>query len=402
MTKDNISLVVADHERGCFYALTQKNSIAIYKPTTDKNVQHIQTLSNLYKAAQDKAPGSPALSPQSFQIVSLHVISTSESRSGLQLMAVTTNAVRLYFSPAIAYSYSYGSAGNGTRPLQLVHIRLPPTNLLHPDEVSMPRRPIVSRYGGPQPPQPTSRPYLLTSLDNSAYLNGLTVATQSGDTEGSDYVLCIAPDLTRIGALGQLNISHPPAMNQYQAANTRPPLTECGMLLAIPGRTWAMAVVPQAQPFSTPEGTPMPAVLNEFSYQFVEPPNQFMLLTNVGLTFLAKRRPVDYLKAILEDLQTEGNVQAIIEFRDSFGRDQTCAMLLGLASESTYFDDSDTEAGTGNVPHELASVAKQAFYDFGERPVWTERVTYGSSKVVHIVYVDYLIPSSRYPRYCYL
>ena len=31
-----------------------------------------------------------------------------------------------------------------------------------------------------------------------------------------------------------------------------------------------------------------------------------------------------------------------------------------------------------SVSMEIAAVAKQAFYDFGERPTYTERVTYGS------------------------
>jgi nuclear pore complex protein Nup155 len=32
------------------------------------------------------------------------------------------------------------------------------------------------------------------------------------------------------------------------------------------------------------------------------------------------------------------------------------------------------------ISPELAAVAKQAFYDFGERPIWTERVMYGTSE----------------------
>ena len=32
-----------------------------------------------------------------------------------------------------------------------------------------------------------------------------------------------------------------------------------------------------------------------------------------------------------------------------------------------------------HVSADLAAVARQAFYDFGERPTWAERVTYGTS-----------------------
>ena len=58
-------------------------------------------------------------------------------------------------------------------------------------------------------------------------------------------------------------------------------------------------------------------------------------------------------------------------------------MLLGLASGSTYLDNAGQSA-TGTittVTTDIANVAKQAFYDFGERPMWAERVTYGTSKL---------------------
>lgn len=391
-TEDRIVAIVADTPRNCFYTLTSRNTISIYKPGGDKSLQHIQTLSNLYKSAQDKAPGSAALTPKNFQIVSLHVISQAESRSGVQLFATTTNGVRLYFSPSMSYNYSHGSISNasGSRTLQLIHVRLPPSNLIHPDEQANPYRPPVAMYGAPPvATQPTSRPYVVSSIDSSCYIDGLTIAAQQGDSDGTDYILCLAPDLTRIGTLGQLNLPQQP-QQQYATgygsyggapSTSRAPLTEYATLLAIPGRTWAMASVINSS-LATSSAAPSPSVINELARQFGEPAQQFMILTNVGLTFLIKRRDVDYLKAVLEELQAEGNVQPIIEFRDSFGRDQTCSMLLGLASGNTYFDSVDGQS-TGTismVSPEIAGVAKQAFYDFGERPIWTERVTYGTAE----------------------
>lgn len=57
-------------------------------------------------------------------------------------------------------------------------------------------------------------------------------------------------------------------------------------------------------------------------------------------------------------------------------------MLLGLASGNTFLDIGEG-SGSGNISSispEIAAVAKQAFYDFGERPTWSERVTYGKSE----------------------
>lgn len=63
----------------------------------------------------------------------------------------------------------------------------------------------------------------------------------------------------------------------------------------------------------------------------------------------------------------------------SFGRDQTCAMLLAIACENTFVDATG-QTSFSPVSPEIASVARQVFYDFGERPIWAERTTYGTSE----------------------
>ncbi|KAJ7071105.1 nucleoporin, partial [Mycena amicta] len=386
-TDDRIVTIVSDLSRNCFYTLNGKSNISIYRPDGDKSLQHVQTLTNVCKLAQDKAPGSPAITTATFTIVGLHVVEPAESRSGIQLLAITSNGVRLYFSPPGGFGFAYASSpASSFRQLYLVHVRLPPQNLIHPDEnTTQPyRAPAVTSYGTAQPPPP-SRPYILSALENSCYVDGLTVAAQAGDTDGTDYIVCMSPDLTRIGTLGQLNLQQAPPVQQpmpYGSAplSTRPPLTEHATLLTIPGRTWAMAPVSRPKPPSNPPGAPSPTVINELATQFSSHPRQFMILTNVGLTFLVKRRALDYLKAVIEELQSEGNVQPIMEFRDSFGRDQTCAMLLGLASGNTFLDSTDeSSSGIGMISPDMAAVAKQVFYDFGDRPTWTERVTYGTT-----------------------
>ncbi|KAL4070880.1 nucleoporin, partial [Scleroderma citrinum] len=390
---DRILSVVSDPSRKCFYTLTAKNSISVYQLLGEKAVQHVQTLSNLYKVAQEKAPSSPALTPSNFQIVTLHVVDPIESRTGVQLVAVTMNGVRLYFS-ATSPGFSYTPSTNTTgtfRSLQLIHVRLPASNLYHPDESLRPYRSITSSYGPTRgvPASPPSRPFVVSGIENSCHINGLMVLAQPGDIEGTDFLLCVAPDMTRIGTLGQVQTAQQqyPVVSQpttygapYGASGTpRPPLTEYATLLAIPGRTWAMASVPRLP--LPPCTAPSPAVINELALQFSEPPRQFIILTNVGLTFLVKRRAVDYLKAAIEEVQSEGAVQPIIEFRDSFGRDQTCAMLLGLACGNAFLDTGDQSiSGTlYSLSPEVANIAKQAFYDFGERPIWAERMTYGTS-----------------------
>lgn len=270
---------------------------------------------------------SPHLtSEDTFAIIGLHVIDPAESRSGLQLLAVSSSGIRLFFGPSTGYGYSYsGSSGSAPRPLQLSHIRIPPTNLIHPDEQARMTRPQASAFTASQllPQQKTPASFTVKDLTDSAYADGLTIVSQKTDLPDTDFLLCFSPDLSRIGTLGQINAPQP-AQPSYgttygQYGNTsspsRPPLTENSTVLAIPGRTWAAAAIPKVAS-TTPNGTASPTTINELATQFGESPNQFVLLTNVGLTFLVKRRTLDYLKAALEELQSEGNVQPIIEFRD--------------------------------------------------------------------------------------
>ncbi|KAH9044824.1 nucleoporin [Lactarius pseudohatsudake] len=324
--EDRVVSVVSDPSRNLFYTLTANSIISVYYPTSSKSVQLSQTIQNLYKLAQEKAPGSPTITPKHFHVIALHVITQEETRSGLQLMAITVNGIRL-------------DATRIQRSLQLVHVRLPPTNLLHPDEQSNPYFSSGATYASRHPQSPPPR------LEHSVYSAGLTIAAHPGDTEGTDFLLCTSPDLTRIGTLGQ---THPqssqPAGTSFGTGSgpQRPPLTERAALLAIPGRTWGMAALPRPKNtvplFGQDSSTLMPVVTNELAYQFLEPPRQFLVLTNVGIT-----------------VQAEGNVQPIIDFRDSFGRDQNLCLCFWL------------------WPAEIP------FYDCGERPMWAERMTYGTS-----------------------
>ncbi|KAH9944478.1 nucleoporin [Epithele typhae] len=389
--EDGIADLIADPARNCFYTRTSNNTISIWRTNGEKHVQLVQTLSNLYKAAQDKVPGSPALTPQSFKIIALHVVDPSESRAGVQLVAVTKNGVRLYFSPSsYGMGYGWGSTNNtGTRPLSLVHVRLPPPNLIHPDEQGRSSRILTAQSAPP-------RPYILSSLGMSCYELGVDIAVQTADVADTDYILCISPDLTQIAQMGQGQV---PTIQQahpaYGAAPgpSRIPLTERATLLPIAGITWAIAPAPRSKyslVTSAPANTPTPLVTNELATQFTEPARQYIILNNGGLHWIVKRRAVDAVKDAIEEFQVERNPQALVAFRDSLctplnlwqlWRDQTCAMLLAIASGNTFLDPMEQSpvGAMSRVSPELASVARQAFYDFGDRPGWTERVTYGTA-----------------------
>jgi nuclear pore complex protein Nup155 len=297
---------VYDAARGCFYTLTESAVISVWQTSGDKAVQVEQTINNIYKYAQDKAPGSPLLTPSSFTIVSVEAVHPSESRAGFQLVAITGNGVRLYFSStSLGYGgYSYGSSSSGGRSLQLTHVRLPPTELTLPEDAPGIRSGLTTG-------QPSGHIFSMSGIENFCYSLGVTIACQPGDTESRDYVLCMSPDLTRIGSFGQVNQQppEPPLYNGISNGPQRPPLAEYATLHHIPGRTWAVAAVQQ----SLSSGLP---ATHELGVQFSEPSRQFMILTSSGITFLAKRRPLDYLRDVIEDFHAEGNVQSMLHFRD--------------------------------------------------------------------------------------
>ncbi|KAI5123612.1 hypothetical protein M0805_003428 [Coniferiporia weirii] len=398
--EERIIALVADHDRDCIYSLSEHNWISIWKPDPNKGLRKLQTLSNLQKQAQDKAPGTPALA-QGLHLTSLHVIHQRESKTGIQLMALSTNGVRLYFSPAPAGygGYSYGTQYGAAEPrqLHLVHVRLPPTNLLHPDEQFRPQRMSTSMYGAPMQLQSNPTACIVKDLTTASYIDGLMVASQPSDVDGKDFLVGISPDLTRIGSLGQAQAPSAPQVstaNYYPSAPssafyssgaaTRLPLTEQATLLYIEGTIWAIAPVTSPSILATPTTSPEPLVSNELATQFSLPHQEFIIVTNVGISHLVKRRAVDYLRDSLEEIRSEGSLQPILDFRDSFGRDQTCAMLLALASGNTYLAMERNRLSiydeVVSLSPEIASVAKQMLYEIGDRPLWVDRGYAGDSQ----------------------
>lgn len=57
-------------------------------------------------------------------------------------------------------------------------------------------------------------------------------------------------------------------------------------------------------------------------------------------------------------------------------------MLLAIASGNTFLDPGEqSPLGTiSSVSPELVGTARLAFYEVGDRPYWSERVTYGSAR----------------------
>ncbi|KAI0033421.1 nucleoporin [Vararia minispora EC-137] len=380
---DPVEVVIPDISRNLFYTLNSASVITVYQPLPNKSLHQAQTFANLCKLAQEKAPGSPALTPAAFKIVDIHPVPSEESRLGIYFVALTTNGVRLFFGPSIV-SYGYQPISNDTRTyrqLQLIHVRLPPSNLLHPDEQSQGYVAPRSSYASHAPH--SSRPYVLSSIERSWYSEGIMLAAQLDETGDKSHIFGVVPDLPRIGTFGQ-PLPQQPSQLGYSSlpAPQRPPLAERAVMLSIDTSAWDIIPVPRSGRdalINSIRGTDSqnPSLLNELAYQFLQPPQQILVLASDGIHVIVKRRALDWLKDALEEAHSQTKPQPIIDFRDR----RTCAMLLALASGNTFID-AKTQSASGTLttlPSDLSSFARTVFCDCGERPVWAERTTYGSA-----------------------
>jgi nuclear pore complex protein Nup155 len=326
---DRVTSVVVDKKRNVFYTLSSSSIISVYRTNGDKAVQRLQTLSNVYKLAQDKALSSPALSAKNSSIVPIQVIDPVESRDhpAAPHGDHDQRGSALFSPQASLEGYGYSNAPGAYKTLGIQHVRLPPTNLLHPDQqTNTMHSQAMDSYSLAQanPPPSTSRPYILSAIENASYFAGLTIATQQGDVDTLDYVFLLSPDLPKIGSFGQPQQPPTQRMTSYQApsysgypgpqGSQRPPLTEQATLLQIPGRAWAICPAPR-DPHDEAYATHDPVVTNEPVYQFTEPTREFIVMTNVGLSFLAKRRPIDALKVALEEV-IDRYTGSIVHFQD--------------------------------------------------------------------------------------
>jgi hypothetical protein len=72
------------------------------------------------------------------------------------------------------------------------------------------------------------------------------------------------------------------------------------------------------------------AIRNELATQHFLPPRKFICLTNEGVHFIIKRRPVDQL-ADLISVSGGRDTDDLSKFFDKYGEEQACAMCLMLA-----------------------------------------------------------------------
>lgn len=253
-------------------------------------------LKDLPRQAQQLAGSAVPLDLKKFEIVGFHVVAPGEASSDVHAVIVTSKGLRLYLSHRKSYGYGYQSQGQSGQPtdLRLVHIRAPPANMVDQTTLAIPLQ-----YGGnAKPPAPEAKPFQVTQITDTFYCNGLYIVSQPPppiqDGSGS-VLLCNFPDIPSIAGLRQTPQSQP-MFGQQPGTYSRQALIENVKLLSIPGESWFIAEQPRADPTSSKSSV----VFNELTSQFSDTQRELTVLSHVGVTRLAKLRPVDVLYRLIQ------------------------------------------------------------------------------------------------------
>jgi len=278
---DPIVSLLYDSERSYLHTYAREGALQTY---TLKSGQFTPLfhIPSLYRAIQPALPINATgkrhtVDRVSFGVASMHAIPLSESRS-ICLVMVSFSGLRIYLSDTSSYGSGAMFNPAGAANLRVAHIRFPPgTDAQLPGEVL-----------------------------NADYLAGSFVCAYSDDpSKDTSPVFCAVADVGRL-VKAQESAQPPPQQQQqgiyggmgmgYGYAAPRPPMHEWAVTPRIPGRPWAVDHLPlHTQTTATPTGA-----LHVLATQFVRPPEQFLVLTNQGLNFFVRKRPVDVLRMILE------------------------------------------------------------------------------------------------------
>jgi nuclear pore complex protein Nup155 len=284
---------MVDEERNYLYSYTFTNcSLSVYNlgPPGANQINLLGSIPSLAKAIQTIVPHAlhKYTAKQSFGVVSLNVVPKSESRY-ICLVAVTFQGLRIYLVDGPSGGY------NNNQGFRVAHVRFPPPdveagNLGDVARASYLNGAFLCAYGADV--EQDHNPVVGASID----LGKLTKA-QAGGPSGNQQNSQVSVHGQQ---MGNMYNPYPPP---------RPPLSEFHNTLSVSGRTWALKRMIKASSIVRygdasqliySNASTYPTALNALATQFTEPPDQFLVLTNVSLTFVIRRRTSDVLRLVLE------------------------------------------------------------------------------------------------------
>ncbi|KAL1918592.1 uncharacterized protein VTP21DRAFT_2614 [Calcarisporiella thermophila] len=331
---DSICSVVVDSARNVLYALTAKSNIeVVYLGRDGRSFTRVERKTDIGRHASMLYPTSQAISPQSFKIVSIHIVNTSESK-WVHLVAVTSTGCRLYFSHNRYRGYG-GDQPTQPTGLELVHVRAPPGG------VSTDRSTGVFFQNASY-----------TGIHTAYYGNGVFLAVD-GISDERDSLVAASPEMGRIALMKKQN----QRMSLLEQSNTSP----------IEGKTWAIA---EARSTATKTASQQ---LSELATQFSNQPKDYVVLTNSGVTVLVKQRPVDILTRLL--VESGGRDTDLMAFCENYGPAEVCAMCFAILCANPHIPNIPSgllSPQLPSTPSKLDSAvqngARRLLLEFGGKP----------------------------------
>jgi nuclear pore complex protein Nup155 len=349
VTQGNILMINIDQERNLIYLLLKSGSISILSLGRSglENPTQVASASNIVREALAMCPAAgPLLDPRTFEITGIHII-TKQEGGHVGLVAVTSQGVRMYFSLAKRpYGYGY-SANSSTLPLSsdpdaipsslwLCHLRLPPRNSSPSTNQSKENQLSAinlssgfqlmgdHQIGGMQDGEEAELEIPLIpnplSLSYSHYTSpgGFWVSSHSLDAE-HNILLAVAPDVAHLlqasstspattatqaaTSTGFLQTSNPSLSAQQQPFQSS--ISEIACPIKIEGHAWAITHTTQDSDLE-----------NYHPIQLVGPQQEWLVLSNMGITVLSSQRPVDTLAELLNNMP--GKEQELSLFWDRY------------------------------------------------------------------------------------
>eukprot|EP00127_Corallochytrium_limacisporum_P000373 Clim_evm68s11 gene=Clim_evmTU68s11 len=413
-SRDPIVQIEVDKGRNLLYTLSENSVISLFDlGEKGEELTFITSRSNLKKDIQKDVSFSDSYQVSHFQIVAIHAVEWDESVN-LNLVAVTSTGIRLYFSVAPYFYPSdqlQGYLRLTPKYLELQHVRLPPQALAvhgtssatvqnaQQQEVMQLQQqafapsplgaasPFFPRgntggqgsdeFGGgfntpANPNNQAGRQMFqntlmaqtdqnnlrdITNVLSTFYSRGVLLLSDVVATAGleKDRIVCIGTDNTKVSQ----NLDVATRKNPFY------PLHETTDVLGVEGKTYCMAeaILPTTMP-SRVIAQSYPSVYNEQATQHILPRRRFLRVNNQGVQIIEKLRPIDELQELLE--ASGGRVEGIAErFSQIYGAEMTGATVLAMLCMNR---SSNAATNMPLISQQVKQWALQLFSALGKGP----------------------------------
>lgn len=351
---EKIVQIAIDDSRKVLYTLSSKSTIRAYSLSNESalNLNVTYTYASAASHAQMLNAASPLIDPRTTSLVSISVISLSESKQ-MYLVATNSTGCRLYMRSSNSSFYNPQSSAMSS--LQVSHVRFPP---VAPQTVQGNNKTTVNVLvqAIPGQMQNNASQVLHDTASARSFAPGHFFAIKRATgPEPGDSLFSSAPELNRIAL-------------QTSNGNTRPLLNESCCWVTIEGFVQDVCRIGDT-------GLGLAGIGSELTTQFTTQPSTFAVLTNTGVHLIRRRRTVEVLaSAIRHSPSTSGGIEVeMTRFFENMGRAEGCATCLGVICGSLDGSDVDSETMTAfNATYgsklsssEVQETSRKYFIEFG-------------------------------------